>query len=97
MRALLAALCVPALAACGPTEFQRPLTGGALARADLQSCTESAQRNAFLATPHPPPGPAFLPLGHGSMENPAAQLPQEALVQQSLRNQCMRERGYELR
>jgi hypothetical protein len=95
MRTLLPALCL-LLAACTQTTWQKPLTGSGQAQADLAACSAAAQRDALVAAPHPPPGPRLLPLGHGDLENPAWDVPEELLLQQSLRNRCMRERGYNL-
>ena len=96
MRALLAAGCLCLVAACTSLGWQKPEAGLVEARADLAACSESAQRDAFTAVPHPQPGARLLPRSSGDIENPAWDLPQELLLQQSLRNHCMRARGYEL-
>jgi hypothetical protein len=96
MRPLLSAGCLVLLAACTPLAWQKPEAGRAEAKADLAACSETAQRDAVTAAPHPPPGPRLLPRGSGDIENPAWDMPQELLIQQSLRNHCMRERGYSL-
>jgi hypothetical protein len=95
MRTLLPALGL-LLAACSHATWQKPLTGSAEAAADLAACTRTAQRDAVSAAPHPRPGPRLLPRSQGDLENPAWDVPEELLLQQSLRNHCMRERGYDL-
>ena len=73
-----------------------PSASAAEAEAALADCSLAAQKNAFIAAPHPPPGPGRLPRQPTDIANPAWSMPQEVLLQQSLRNQCMRERGYRL-
>jgi hypothetical protein len=96
MRAFVVAGCLCLLAACTSLGWQRPEAGRADTSSDLAACGETAQRDAVRAAPHPPPGPRLLPRGSGDIENPAWDMPQELLLQQSLRNECMRERGYRL-
>jgi hypothetical protein len=95
MRRLLPALAL-LLAACSHATWQKPLTGGAEAAADLAACSAAAAREAVAAAPHPPLGPRRLPLGRTDLENPAWDMPEELLLQPSLRNHCMLERGYRL-
>ena len=64
-------------------------------QSDLATCSEAAQRAAVSAAPHAL-GPSRLSTGSGDIDNPVAGVPQELLLQQSLRNHCMQERGYTL-
>src|SRR3954468_11428259 len=96
MRALLLAACLSFLAACTQSAWQKPSAGPAQAKADLAACSEAAQRQGFIAAPHPAPGPRLLPRTSGDIENPAWDMPEELLLQPSLRNHCMLERGYRL-
>ena len=94
-RPALAAACLLALAGCA-YDWRKPHVGDAAADSALAACDLVAQRNAAAVAPHPPPGPMRLPSPVNDLSNPAWSVPQELLVQQSLRNQCMRERGYRL-
>ena len=88
--------CISLLAACGPTGWQKPMTSPDQARADLAGCGVIAQRGGVIAAPHPPAALRRLPLEGGDIGNSFQPVPEELLIQQSLRNQCMKERGYRL-
>lgn len=82
-----------ALAGCA-YEWRKPQVGEAATDSALAACDLVAQRNAVAVAPRP--APVRLPNSATDFSNPATTLPQELLTQQTLRNQCMRERGYRL-
>jgi hypothetical protein len=97
MRALPPLLAVLALAACTPAGWQRPGSDSAALDTDLAGCTRQAQHDAIAAAPSEPAGPRLLPFAGGrDLENPTWDMPQELLLQQSLRNACLRAKGYRL-
>ena len=95
MRRLLALCCLLLIAGCTPQGWQKPLVTQAGLQSDLADCRKTAQREAVTAAPHGL-GPHRFAIGRTEIDNPADDLPQELLLQQSLRNQCMQERGYRL-
>ena len=95
MRVLLSLWCVLLVAGCTAQSWQKPMATNAGLQSDLATCSEAAQRESAAAAPHAI-GPSRLTVGRTDIANPAADFPQELLLQQSLRNHCMRERGYAL-
>ena len=95
MRRLLALCSLLVIAGCTQQGWQKPLATRAGLASDLAGCREAAQREAVTAAPHAL-GPSRLSTGSGDIDNPVAGVPQELLLQQSLRNHCMQERGYTL-
>ena len=95
MRTLPPFLAVLALAACTPAGWQGPSGTSTALDSGLADCTRRAQHDAVAAAPSEPGGPRLLPFAGGrDLENPTWDMPQEVLLQQSLRNACMRAKGH---